>query len=1357
MPEPQTRRGNVITAAEFEAPFQTPVHVYGMGGLNLAVAIDRVPAGQYTRLTNTYYVPGSGQLTARPGQTSLATFAGADVHSAGRLNDPQNATFTRLWGADADLALGASGAPAVIDTGYSGDPLTLLPHRPPLSGDPWMFVADRLRLRKVRADGLVLPIGLPAGATAVPALGTERRTPVATFFSGSGTEGSAWTGNAGQDFSDPPLPMGAPTITDLATASNFNPVPSGAILAAQKGYYSYWGLARSLDLNTVGGSPATDDDIFQIEMFFGNPALVAECRLYVVVSSVFSASVLPGTQAGVNDDFYVKAFRPGDFASFISAWEDQITAAETARLYAERETSLQRASRRQGFQAVKGAPTRNAAGRDIAPGSARRGTGTGRWASQRDPARDLSKVGSAGTNAVTRYGTIGIPLRRGDFKRYGTTDGRDWGTVTGLVMLLQALPNDPLITQFDPANLLIYVTLSDWALTGGAGPDSMDPATQPYDYRYTHYDPRTGAEGNPSPIMADTAAIDSLRRQIDVVVAGSGDGAVRQRVYRRGGTLNDDWYFVGENTGDGSVFQDLLTDAAIEAAGTVEIDHYQPIATVDDAGNTVLAQPVPILFGPANGMLFALGDPYRPGHLYACIPDEPDHWPPDLVDEVCAPSEELMSGCLYGGQPYVYSRVRGYTVYPNLRGDRGINSAPSGCLRGLASRWGLTVGMGAMWGVATDCVWASSGGQETKVSDEIEPLFRGEPAHGYLPIDFTVPEAIRLAIYRQELWFGYQDTGGDRRVLILNIATKQWRAARFGQQQSAVVAEGTDPTDARLILGGAATSTAYTHEGTADDGAAIDVIVRPGAFDFGRPREEKLYGDQILDLDTMGVDLTLQNFLNDEAVANALQGLTGVPAGRNRAIFDSFGPIPQRARNLATEIAWSTDQPAPVLYQLGTAITVNPDLTINRVTNWDDLGHPDEKYLMGVTFDCDTAGVDRTIVIERDFAGVISTVATLIVNCDGRHKVAFSWPALPANQVRVHPNDDCLAWILYRADWNYQPEPPRIARWDIHFENGWDQYYTGLDLYCDTQGQTKLIVIEVDSVPLINPDDGTIFWPIFAPSRQVVHLTLPWGRGHVFRFYAVDDFPGLLYQHRWHLVEEPSEQANFNEVFTVAGTLADKWIKGVLIEIDTFGQDKVIEIDVDDIPAAIALPTVNTLVRSVVHLSFPQLRGRVLRLYSTDDVACRKYSHQFIFDEEPYGLDRWESQEVDHGLPGYHYLVEGMITIRAEADVTLDIIGTLNQATGATRTESYTIPLTGTAKVKRFVPFRPMNATLYKYLFTSALPFWLYREESHVVVQRFDGGQPIAAHPFGNDDLTVPTRSMISATGAASRSGGGTA
>src|SRR5262245_4194027 len=104
-----------------------------------------------------------GRLTARPGLLSTA-FAGVDIHTIARLTD--GGTFTRVWGVDDSVAVGQSGALGIVDAGYSGRPLSFLPYRPALSADPWMYIGDDDRMRKVRGDGLNLPVGLVPPAAA---------------------------------------------------------------------------------------------------------------------------------------------------------------------------------------------------------------------------------------------------------------------------------------------------------------------------------------------------------------------------------------------------------------------------------------------------------------------------------------------------------------------------------------------------------------------------------------------------------------------------------------------------------------------------------------------------------------------------------------------------------------------------------------------------------------------------------------------------------------------------------------------------------------------------------------------------------------------------------------------------------------------------------------------------------------------------------------------------------------------------------------------------------------------------------------------------------------------------------------
>jgi len=1323
VPEQQSRRGDAVTASRFTGPMENALFRLGIRGLNLKQELDVIPPDQLARMTNVDH-DANGAITSRLGQTTFAT-GGTKHHSVRKFRDPQTGVTNRVWGTDTDLRIGASGALGVIDTGYSGNPLALVPHRPPLSGDPWMFVGDSSRMRKVRADGLDLPIGLPKpAAAAVAALGIEYRRTIAEFSTEDSTQAANWTATAGKDTegnaSDPGI--AADVAGPVAGNAVYFTTDDGAILSA---YDSWWGIALTRNLNTlspVSGPPgditASDDDVVHIWMKTSHPQLIQELRAYIVVSTVFNPAVLPGTDVSgtnANSDAYVKSFRQNDFVQFIQATQTSIEAAETARIFALRDQDLQ--DRKIDDERASWANLR----------------------ANRDPNRSISPQIGTGGQQWFELGSIGISLRRGDFQRIGTATGRDWSTVTGLVVYVR--------TNITDSARIVAFAMDDFYLTGGYGPDTVEPGAQPLDWRYTHYDPRTGAESNGSDTMATANFLDSRRQQINVTPAAFGDGAVRQRFYRRGGSLIDDWHFEGTNSADGGTFVDRLNDDEIVAAGTLPIDHFQPVPTVNDAGVTVLAQPLRALWGPVEGMLMGCGDPYRPGHLYFCIPDQPDHWSASGNVEVCSPGEELMNGGLIGHQAFVLSTERLHMLYPNLTGGVGVTATPSQCKRGLArgAYWAFAVGAGGIYFVAQDGIFQTVGGPEDWLSEDLDPIFKGKSRYGLLPIDFAAASALRMTIWESKLYFGYQDTNGERQTLVYSILNKFWRHYKFVRAPDGYQGEDEDT----LITGSLNLGASYTHEGFSDAGGLIACVLRTGAVDADK-REEKLLGDQILDADRQGTTLTLTNYLNEEVVANLPQTITS-GTGRERYILDSFGEVPQRAHSISTEISWSSGTAAPVLYRLGFAATLQPDITVNRVTNWDDLGSADEFWFMGVTFDCDTQGVTRTILIERDFNGTRSIVATLSVNCSGRHKIKFSWEGVPAHQVRVRPNDDCKFWILYRADWIWKEEPPRISKWDVFFENAWDQYHTGLDLYCDTSGAEKQIEVTADGVVLNNPATGLAFYPCVADGRKVVHLTLPWGRAHVYRFRALDDNPGLLYSHRWHLDPEPSEQANWNQNFSILGTRADKYLKAVVFECDTFGATKNVGIDVDGV-------TVETIAvvatgRSVVQRALSQQRlGRVFRMFPVDNNPGRLYSAQPIFDEEPFKLTRWETQETNHGLPGWFQILWGHVTLKSTQDVTLTITLHHNQ-TGGSTTKTYVIPHTSGIKRRTFVSFEAGKGVLAKYLLTSPSDFWLYREETVVMVQPWGSNDLAPVQPFGDDDLD-PTRPMKHAVLAAQAPGG---
>jgi hypothetical protein len=348
--------------------------------------------------------------------------------------------------------------------------------------------------------------------------------------------------------------------------------------------------------------------------------------------------------------------------------------------------------------------------------------------------------------------------------------------------------------------------------------------------------------------------------------------------------------------------------------------------------------------------------------------------------------------------------------------------------------------------------------------------------------------------------------------------------------------------------------------------------------------------------------------------------------------------------------------------------------------------------------------------------------------------------------VRLRPTGDCVWWMLFGQGWICTPEPPRIARWDSVHENQWDSYVTGLDLECDTFGATKTIEVYIDSVLVKTESVNTA-------SRLVHHITIPWTRGHVLRFRATDSNPGLLYAHRWHSEEEPSEQTHWNQNYTVAGTLADKWLKGILLECDTFGFDKTVTVEIDQVVVHTA--TVNTMNRKVVHIAFPQALGRVFRIYPTDTNPGRLYSSGWLFDEEPLALTRYETQEQPDGIQDFHIPIDGQVAIKSTAPVTLTVTGYGQDGVALGGSHVYTLPTTGGVKamLSAHTFLTPQKGLLFKFVFTSAAGFWLYSEESWLTFQPLGGGQTSRVAVFGNDDLD-PAREMRDASLTATRVGG---
>lgn len=245
----------------------------------------------------------------------------------------------------------------------------------------------------------------------------------------------------------------------------------------------------------------------------------------------------------------------------------------------------------------------------------------------------------------------------------------------------------------------------------------------------------------------------------------------------------------------------------------------------------------------------------------------------------------------------------------------------------------------------------------------------------------------------------------------------------------------------------------------------------------------------------------------------------------------------------------------------------------------------------------------------------------------------------------------------------------------------------------------------------------------------------------------------VLYQIGISFIPRPDETKSRPTDWDSGNTLVDKYIKGVVIEADTLGTSRTVEVWVDGaFNTSLTIPATTKGRKEIFQFSFPQTKGRYFRLTPADQSKWQLYQYQWIFDEEPLELVRWETQELAHGIAEWKSVLYANVTLRSSATVNMQI--TAYNQSGASVVKNYTIPSTGGVKVKTFVPFEATKGILIKYLLTSSQPFALYREETDVIIMPWAAEQSGVVKPFGNDDLDL-TRGLYTASGVAERAGGG--
>ena len=750
-------------------------------GLMLKRPTDLVPRGQYVIFKN-WYTTKEGALRPRFGTNHINATALADllIHSLGYLNDPVLGNHLLLAGASTKIyRLDTS---AQVDSGYSGNPLSMVPYRMNNSSSPYMIVADPAQMRLISSPGVAGKLGLsaptlPVSSFVLPPSGAE------TLVDNFDTDSYSYGGG----------------ITSHSVAASF---PNGVVaidtdalqivVGTNDVTVDYFSLTVSVNLNLVGSLAAMDTDVITfwfncdnianldyLELYFYLGSTTTDYFYYPVLASQitlgsatawFSVQIPRGsfTRIGTNAAY--------DWSS-VTSYEMYVAALGVPLTCTFDNMYLQRIQgpnssvgvgydwRCTDYDSTTGSESNPSALQANAPP-----TGEGTFVA----ASPVVLVPPASTNARCNN-------RR--FYRRGGTLGSTWqllGSIanvvaaaittivvsgTGLATITTAAANN------FPDGSAVYIGTGDGIVTGctlSGGSGFYTPyltagtlyaqgtlftipagylAAAPFNpaggsvNSYLFYNSISGFyyQSSSSPSNVGDAYIGLVQTfnfgsghvsYFGVTIleqALSGIFGYFELITVTSPTVFTVPYVGSAHTYTGGTatlaFLDIYSDIQIASSPTLSLTNDVPVTTVNSSGVIVLEQPLARIWGPYLGtVMFGCKDPNRPGYLYWCNAGNPDGWSSINNVEVTQPSDPLQNGFYWGGLCWVFSKENLFPIYPAQLGiPNQYQAVPSPCGRGLAySDLAFAAGPDtpAIWGLGKDCIFETSGGPSVSITDD---------------------------------------------------------------------------------------------------------------------------------------------------------------------------------------------------------------------------------------------------------------------------------------------------------------------------------------------------------------------------------------------------------------------------------------------------------------------------------------------------------------------------------------------------------------------------------------------------------------------------------------------------------------
>jgi len=270
---------------------------------------------------------------------------------------------------------------------------------------------------------------------------------------------------------------------------------------------------------------------------------------------------------------------------------------------------------------------------------------------------------------------------------------------------------------------------------------------------------------------------------------------------------------------------------------------------------------------------------------------------------------------------------------------------------------------------------------------------------------------------------------------------------------------------------------------------------------------------------------------------------------------------------------------------------------------------------------------------------------------------------------------------------------------------GQDKIFSDFALDIDTAGQNVSVQMVFN-----NGDITDTVQTVNTASRSLTQVAIFSGAGQKalnaqLRVTGSYSSTITLYKAIFYVVVEPPARSAFQTEWVDKDYPYDKYIKEILLEIDTLGLSATVHLDVDNVNDVVTAFTVNKGGRGRITLSVPRdTIGKIMRLRITGN-PVKLYNFDFVVQPEPPDVTIADSLEQLFGFPRYKFVKRAWIALKAPSAVSMAVYA--DEVLKTTETIAATNLASGWQKVLVQLPDK-IKGKYFRFVFTSSSAFKIY-------------------------------------------------